>query len=103
MRNVTAIPSQGRTVSLKGKQLLFQNCQWLRGAGRMTLHSCKSLGCLWVDNLVTFLWLPPSFPPGLHGPEIFSSAELGEASSGKLAGIWIHFRVAQTDAFLQWA
>lgn len=69
----------------------------------MTFHSCKYLGCLWVDNLGTFLRLPPSFPPGLRVPQISSSAELGEASSGKLAGVWIHFPVAQTDAFLQWA
>lgn len=74
MANLTAIPSQGKkNVSLKGKVLFFQN------------------------------GLPPSFPPGLRGSATSSSAKLGYTSSGKSAGVWIHFLVVQTDAVSRWA
>lgn len=43
----------------------------------------------------TFLGLPLYFPLSLHGHTISSSAELAEESSGKPAGIRIHFLVAK--------
>lgn len=108
MGNLTATPSQRRNVSFKGKQLSFQNGQrsvWRGGVGRLTSdspsHSWQFLG----RRSVSFSegCLPPSVPPGLHGPATSSSAEPGEASSGKPAGVWIHFLVVQTVAFPQWA
>ncbi|XP_030795819.1 uncharacterized protein LOC115900090 [Rhinopithecus roxellana] len=81
--------------------ICFSNCHLLR---KSNLHRIgPQLGLLRSTDESRFGGLEKEQRDGLHGSATSSSAELGEASSGKHGGIWIHFLVVQTVAFPQWA